>query len=67
MANEIMTEKEKQQTKKMENFLKEAFCINGSCNYIEDVKVNSTLKTTTSAMFALEDSKRGVFYVTISK
>lgn len=58
---------EQQQIKEMEMFLKKAFCIDGDCDYIEDVKVSSTLKTTVSAMFALGDSKRGMFYVTISK
>lgn len=67
MANEIMNEETKQQTAKLENFLKEAFCIDGECSYIEDVKVNSTLTTTSSAMFVLTDSKRGRFYVTLSK
>ncbi len=62
-----MKTEEKEQTKKMENFLKQAFCIDGDCDYIEDVTVNSSLKTTASAMFALGDSKRGMFYVTISK
>lgn len=67
MANEKFTEEQKQQIKKMETFLKQAFCIDGECFYIEDVKINSTLKPTISAMFALGDSKRGMFYVTISK
>jgi hypothetical protein len=67
MPNEIMNKVTQQQTKKMEKFLKEAFCIDGECDYIEDVKVNSALKTICSAMFVLTDSKRGVFYVTISK
>ena len=67
MANEIFTEEQKQQINKMETFLKDAFCIDGECNYIEDVKVNSTLKTTSSMFFALGDTKRGLFFVTISK
>ncbi len=61
--DELMNEEEKNQTREVESFLKEAFCIDGSCNYIEDVKI----KTTNSAMFCLTDSKRGRFYVTISK
>lgn len=67
MANELLAEKEKQQIKEIEVFLKEAFCIDGDCNYIEEVKVNSTLKTTYAMLFALGDTKRGNFYVTISK
>lgn len=67
MANEIFTEQEKAQIKKLEAFLKAAFCIDGNCDYIEDVRVDSNLKTVASMMFALSDSKRGVFYVTLSK
>ena len=67
MANEIFTEEQKHQINKMETFLKAAFCIDGECNYIEDVTVDSTLKTTASMLFALGDTKRGFFYVTISK
>lgn len=44
-------------------FLKEAFCIDG-----EAVKHKEfTLNKMPSVMFKLTDSKRGVFYVTLSR
>lgn len=46
-----------------ERFLKEAFCINGECK-LEKV---GTIEGRKSMMFRLSDSKRGTFYVTISK
>jgi hypothetical protein len=62
-----MNRTEREQIREMAEFLKKAFCIDGDCDYIEDVTVESSLKTTHSSMFALGDSKRGMFYVTISK
>lgn len=67
MANENLNKEERRKISEMEIFLKAAFCIDGSCDYIEDVIINSNLKITTNAMFALGDSKRGIFYITISK
>lgn len=67
MANERHTDKDKKKIKEMETFLKAAFCIDGDCAYIENVKVTSSLKTTTSMLFSLCDTKKGVFYVSISK
>lgn len=52
----------------IEAFLKEAFCISGECvfeDFVDVVKPNSD--KVESAMFKLEDSRRGVFFVTISK
>ena len=60
-------EDHKKRIKDLEVFLTQAFCIDGECNYIEEVKINSTLKTIASAMFALTDSKRGRFFITLSK
>jgi len=67
MANEILNEEEKQSIKKMELFLKEAFCIDGECFFIENISFKSSLKTMEGQCFSLGDSKRGMFYVTISK
>lgn len=68
MANERLTPEFKEAIKKTEVFLKQAFCIDGQCIFIEMVKVENTLiANLTNMMFSLSDSKRGVFYVTLSK
>ena len=46
-----------------ERFLKEAFCINGECKLVKAGQIDG-LK---AVQFRLTDSKRGTFYVTISK
>lgn len=54
-------------------FLAEAFCIDGECDFCEIATTNSILfdalnkKNMPSALFALTDSERGRFYITISK
>ena len=67
LQNKIMNKETNQRIKKMENFLKEAFCIDGGCTYIDDVKVDIKSKTIHGAIFELCDSERDTFYVTISK
>jgi len=67
MANEKHTDEEIKKIKEMESFIKSAFCIDGDCNYIETVDVISTLCRTTGSHFVVTDSKRGRFYVTITK
>ena len=68
MANEILTEKDRIKIRDMELFLINAFCIDGECNYIENVEIKSTLiGTKNNMLFALGDTLRGLFYVTISK
>jgi len=53
--------------KKQTEFLKEAFCIDGNCEYIRNVEFIAGGKEIESELYALEDSKRGKFYVTIGK
>lgn len=68
MANEILSNADKVKINDMKDFLKESFCIDGDCNFIEMVEVKNTLKKLNNSMlFALGDSRRGQFYVTISK
>lgn len=68
MMNEKFSDSAKKMISDMEIFLKEAFCIDGECNYIEQVSIDSSLKKINNSMlFALGDSKRGQFYVTISQ
>ena len=67
MANEILSELDKKQIDDLEVFLKEAFCIDGDCDFIEFVKVENSLKPLQSMLFALGDTKRGRFYITVSK
>jgi hypothetical protein len=67
MANEQFDDTDKKKINDLEKFLAMAFCIDGDCDYVEDVTINSTLTTVASAMFALGDSKRGRFYVTLSR
>ena len=52
--------------REIEAFLKEAFCIDGECAFIEFVEVKSILPTVNSMLFSLGDSKRGRFYITVS-
>lgn len=68
MANEEFTIEECKKIADLEKFLKEAFCIDGDCDYIEDVAVKGSLynKDVAGMMFAMSDSKRGLFYVTLS-
>lgn len=46
-----------------EGFLKRAFCVDGQCNLVKTGRVDGLI----SMMFKLTDSKRGTFFVTISK
>lgn len=59
---------ENQQNIKSCNFLREAFCIDGECIYLgtTSVKINATQERL-SILFELHDTKRGKFYITISK
>ncbi len=53
---------------KIEKYLKNAFCIDGSVNLISPVQIlglHSDLNLD-SMMYEMNDSKRGVFYVTLS-
>jgi len=43
MANEILTEEEKAKIKNLETFLKESWCIDGRCDFIEMVEVKNNL------------------------
>lgn len=45
------------------SFLKEAFCIDGECSFLKTTNVEGKL----SLLFELNDSKRGIFYITISQ
>jgi hypothetical protein len=65
--NERLNNEEKEQLKKMETFLTEAFCIDGNCDYLENAIIQSGLANIESNLFALGDSKRGKFYVAIGK
>lgn len=67
MMNEVFTSEEKQQIKEMEAFLTKAFCLDGECVFIENVVIENSLKKMDGALFALTDSKRGRFYITISR
>jgi len=67
MTNEIFSEEQLQKIKETENFLKEAFCIDGKCSYIEDVRINSALKNTVGMLYILNDTNRGMFFVIIGK
>ena len=53
----------KTENEKTELFLKEAFCIDGDCR----LKKQLTLDGKIALMFELNDSKRGRFYITMSK
>lgn len=48
--------------KSTQEFLKEAFCIDGGCEFIKEIP-----KGFISGSFQLTDSKRGTFFVTIHK
>ena len=47
----------------MASFLKEAFCIDGDSIIYKELTIDGM----PSLMFKLTDSKRGIFYVTITK
>ena len=47
-------------------FLKSALCIDGECKFLELVKVESSFNVKESMLFLLTDSKRGLFYITLS-
>jgi len=47
----------------MQVFFKQAFCIEGICEFHKVLEIEGKLST----MFKLTDSKRGEFFVTISK
>lgn len=49
------------------SFLKEAFCIDGECELIIINDIQKILQGKTSALYELNDSKRGKFYITISQ
>ena len=53
---------------KLENFLKEAFCIDGNCKYKQfDTLISQKDGTSEKVMtFVLEDTKRGKFKVCLS-
>lgn len=52
-----------------QRFLKDAFCIDGECKFIDFVSFSSMSLPgeISSAVFELNDSKRGKFYVTLSR
>jgi hypothetical protein len=54
-------------TKITESFLKEAYKIDGTCKFIEIVNIQSSLNLTPdqAAIFKLQDSQRGTFYITL--
>jgi len=56
-----MTDSDK--LEELEKFLKEAFCIDGACTFHKHTKVDDM----GSLMFKLTDTRRGTFYVTITK
>lgn len=58
-----MTEETKQMVEHQTSFLKQAFCIDGQCSMYARVDLNEMK----SIMYELIDSKRGTFYVTLSK
>ncbi len=45
------------------NFLKEAFCVDGQSKFVKELLVQNK----TAIMYELSDSKRGTFFITISK
>lgn len=61
-----MTDKER--IKGLENFLKEAFCIDGDCDYKQfDTLISQKEGTSEKVMtFTLNDTKRGKFKVCLS-
>jgi hypothetical protein len=61
------TDEEQKQVEKMRDFLEEAFCVDGGCDFIECIEIKSILKNMKGMLFALADTKRGRFYVTMSK
>lgn len=66
--NQISRKDDKRWAKirELESFLKEAFCIDGSCAFIQFVEIESILPNVESMLFTLTDSKRGRFYITMS-
>jgi hypothetical protein len=67
MSYKTITKEEEEYIEDMRIFLKDAFCISGECKFIEYVKISSDLKDMVGMLFELEDLKRGVFYITLSK
>ncbi len=72
-SNKETTVDTEKQLDDMEKFLKEAFCIDGECKYYNQTAV-ITIKpiekigaAPTSMTFKLTDSKRGTFYITMTK
>lgn len=61
----MKTDQEKIET--IENFLKEAFCIDGECEFQSDAKVKTEYKTDDAILFSLHDSKRGLFKIALLK
>ena len=62
-------EYDKQKIKEIEIFLKEAFCVDGECNYKKfDTLVSQKDGITEKVMtFILTDTERGTFKVCLSK
>jgi hypothetical protein len=57
---ENLTDKDIETIKSTQEFLKEAFCLDGGCEFIREVP-----KGLTAGSFQLTDSKRGTFFITI--
>jgi hypothetical protein len=60
-------DKNSNEAKKIENFLAEAFCVDGSCETHKEILIEAEGKMMKSIMFKLTDSRRGVFYITMSQ
>ncbi len=48
---------------KMEEFLKEAFCITGECHFVKMIRIDNM----PTCVYKLTDERRGEFFVSISK
>jgi hypothetical protein len=60
-------DKNSNEAKQLEHFLATAFCIDGTCEIHKEVLIVTEGKEMKSVMFKLTDSKRGTFYITMSK
>lgn len=60
-------QKDNAQTKRMSEFLEQAFCLDGHCEFKGTGVIDVDTTLVTSMIFELNDSVRGKFYVSIGK
>lgn len=67
MSKDKLTFEQRERIEQMEKYLSQSFDIDGDCLYIEDVQIKSSVKLKSNMMFQMQDSKKGIFYVTLSR